>query len=1141
MRGVSNPHQAGFLPGELGSLTPRLVPRAPTSPKAVRKLRHHSEVPSKEVLPLAALPLWVGTATCEEVPVKSIKAVVPEDLHQHEDVSLIDEAEADASFCSAHERFVEAAENLEQAISIRQQLLGDDHEEFLRSIESYVASCNNWSVQCLARGSFTAALELLKKAEAMTEADNVPNYQRRVVLRAVTFNNLCCYYRSRGKQNAALQFAERCLKIEQHYKDGDNLARTYLNYAVLLSTTGRSVEALEQIEKALAALHDREREAEETAETSQMLVVAHYNMFVEYLRLKQSGAGLQCLQKAVQVAARKLNESHTLTKKMREVQMDVEDRLQQKAFAEKFRTSAGNFEVSDIFMHFQDHEAHPWRKVTLDETDSERAQEILSHAKQITLRCRRPAEPPPPERPLRPRPRYLKTHQVAMPEVPSRWWESHPKLLHSDGFAGSPMLCQQAHGVQPMLETRRSSPRTTGNSWAGDARLRLPEIKSPEGKLVPSRVRVPPGAPPEVVAAAEYHLRRLQLQGDVTALEPERMRAICVFRDRLDTRREMGLPIPTDGKKHQAATKIQARIRGFLIRQWTLKELAWELRRQRALEESICDEGILDGKRKAAFRVIYAARRAFVEYSAAVRIQKLVRGAIVRMKLRKLGFPVGAMSGVASDRLTVACAKAHKGGDANANKVALCEAPPRLGFGYRQLHVECLRESELGEYGNVPGLPRSWRVDILSGKSSESRHRQLHVECLRESELGEYGNVPGARESRGCVDKMPSNGGAARGSVGRSVKSSPHDLVAIDGWQLTTLVTRGLPAGRLALPRLVMNPLRRSNRSSSVSAEASARQVACEQLQKELKEDVLLKAELAQQVSEDLRGALRDEANEREELRSRLEQHVSHTREALDEMKLRFEKREAELADRVREAEEAQREELRSSKAKQLGIEEGLDELRRALAAEGSERRNAFEGIVARLQHLEASVGDEGVAREEEQRQVLRELSSALAKLQEEKADREEAIAKITQSMAEQAALLEDSLDKEAKAREASVAQAVVHLQKDLKTEGATREEMLRSTATKLQQLSSELQQEREDRSRFLRDVNASLAKLQRMQAEAAEADTRAQENDRLVVALEPQEAMTGELSLIPECQPAGIPPWLPWSWLSSTWAVYQS
>eukprot|EP00434_Breviolum_minutum_P012374 symbB.v1.2.010901.t2/scaffold720.1/size169259/12 len=51
--------------------------------------------------------------------------------------------------------------------------------------------------------------------------------------------------------------------------------------------------------------------------------------------------------------------------------------------------------------------------------------------------------------------------------------------------------------------------------------------------------------------------------------------------------------------------------------------------------ESPTEEGILDGKRRAAFRVIYAARRAFVEYSAAVRIQKVVRGAIARMQLQR--------------------------------------------------------------------------------------------------------------------------------------------------------------------------------------------------------------------------------------------------------------------------------------------------------------------------------------------------------------------------------------------------------------------------------------------------------------------------------------------------------------------------
>ncbi|CAJ1443148.1 unnamed protein product [Effrenium voratum] len=187
--------------GALGALTPRLVPR-PGAPKAAR-LRHHSEVPSKEVPVLAALPIWLGTSSLPPVQLQSIQAVVPEDWH-HEDALSIDEAESDASFCSTHERFVEAAEHLEQAISIRQQLLGDEHQEFLTSIEHYVVCCNNWALRSLG-GDFTSALELLKKAEAMTEADNVPNYPRRLVLRAVTFSNLCSYYRSRGKQNAALQ------------------------------------------------------------------------------------------------------------------------------------------------------------------------------------------------------------------------------------------------------------------------------------------------------------------------------------------------------------------------------------------------------------------------------------------------------------------------------------------------------------------------------------------------------------------------------------------------------------------------------------------------------------------------------------------------------------------------------------------------------------------------------------------------------------------------------------------------------------------------------------------------------------------------------------------------------------------------
>merc|ERR1719414_1743156 len=94
----------------------------------------------------------------------------------------------------------------------------------------------------------------------MTEASNAPNFKRRVSLRAETFSNLCCYFRHRGKLNAALQFAERALKIDQRYKGAENSARTHLNYAVLLSSVNRHEEAVEHIESAISILHDQEQQ-----------------------------------------------------------------------------------------------------------------------------------------------------------------------------------------------------------------------------------------------------------------------------------------------------------------------------------------------------------------------------------------------------------------------------------------------------------------------------------------------------------------------------------------------------------------------------------------------------------------------------------------------------------------------------------------------------------------------------------------------------------------------------------------------------------------------------------------------------------------------------------------------------------------
>ena len=78
--------------------------------------------------------------------------------------------------------------------------------------------CNLLAMTYLQQEDFAMVLELLKKAEILTERDNAG--------RAVTFNNLACYYRRQGKLHAALQYLQKALKIENKLEVVDNPADT---------------------------------------------------------------------------------------------------------------------------------------------------------------------------------------------------------------------------------------------------------------------------------------------------------------------------------------------------------------------------------------------------------------------------------------------------------------------------------------------------------------------------------------------------------------------------------------------------------------------------------------------------------------------------------------------------------------------------------------------------------------------------------------------------------------------------------------------------------------------------------------------------------------------------------------------------
>ena len=80
--------------------------------------------------------------------------------------------------------------------------------------------CNLLAMTYLEQEDFHLTLELLKKAEILTERDP-PG-------RAVTCNNLACYYRRQGRLRIALQYLQRALKIESRLNKA-YVADTHLN------------------------------------------------------------------------------------------------------------------------------------------------------------------------------------------------------------------------------------------------------------------------------------------------------------------------------------------------------------------------------------------------------------------------------------------------------------------------------------------------------------------------------------------------------------------------------------------------------------------------------------------------------------------------------------------------------------------------------------------------------------------------------------------------------------------------------------------------------------------------------------------------------------------------------------------------
>lgn len=407
--------------------------------------------------------IWLSSRPKEErVHVRSVNQIFSEELSGNQIIVAIDQSELEAEDLQAQKRYIAAAEGLERSIYLRQKLLGDSHKELHAALERYVVLCNFWGIRCLASGQVHVSLELFKKAEAMTQASNVPDFNRRCHLRAATFNNLCDYFHNRGKLDAALHYAERSLGLEQkltdNVMDAECLAQVRLKIAVLLGLLGRSQEAVVQIDAASAILQEQVQQGNKQ-EMLYSLAVAHYNRWVEMMKMGNRKAP-DFLMQANLLARGKLGSSHPLTLKTDHALL---------IWGPKPRTS----QAESCLLASSSSRPSPrlclcdsisWKQADLSWEDAMRT---LADEHAITLRHRtrqelmstvpqRPSGRPPPRRSLKDF-KFIESIYGALPRpmsIGSGSRETRPRLelAAPEARRGSALLEQQAYGVRPMSD-----------------------------------------------------------------------------------------------------------------------------------------------------------------------------------------------------------------------------------------------------------------------------------------------------------------------------------------------------------------------------------------------------------------------------------------------------------------------------------------------------------------------------------------------------------------------------------------------------------------------------------------------------------------------------------------------------------------
>eukprot|EP00452_MALV-II_sp_L67-6_P000120 gene120-195_t len=123
----------------------------------------------------------------------------------------------------------------EKSLFLRKKLYPSNAPEVHDAINQLVEACNFVATTMLQMNNVEVVYDLLKRA---LEVNHLQNLQR-----AITYNNLACYYRRIGKLRTALAYLEKAYAIESVFAQAD-ISQTHLNLCATLSQLKKHDKAL---------------------------------------------------------------------------------------------------------------------------------------------------------------------------------------------------------------------------------------------------------------------------------------------------------------------------------------------------------------------------------------------------------------------------------------------------------------------------------------------------------------------------------------------------------------------------------------------------------------------------------------------------------------------------------------------------------------------------------------------------------------------------------------------------------------------------------------------------------------------------------------------------------------------------------